>query len=55
MTTRYFVKTSSVLPVLVLILGLAGCGDMNHFTSDAPRTLDEFEAALRGASGGIEA
>jgi hypothetical protein len=53
MKSKCFFKSSILLSVLVLILGLVGCDGMNYSDSDAPRTLGEFEDALRGAEGGV--
>lgn len=47
MKSKCFSKRSIVLSVLIL----TGCGDMNYSDSDAPRILDEFEAELRGVGG----
>ncbi|MDR1950508.1 MAG: leucine-rich repeat domain-containing protein [Spirochaetaceae bacterium] len=52
MKSKCFFKRSIILSVLVLILSLAGCNGINDSDSDAPRTLGEFEDALRGAEGG---
>jgi hypothetical protein len=52
MKPKKLASLSMVLSGLFLILGLAGCDGVSDPVSDVPRTLDEFEEALRGAKGG---